>query len=813
MSENISYVTVAIALPVYETYIYCVPEHFIALVLPGKRVLIPFGKRRVTGYVLNFCEKPKKFKVKNILDVLDKISLFPSIMLPFFQWIADYYLYPIGKVIQTALPSDINVYDVSYASITKQGKDFILQSKSPPVEQQILLFLEKEACPVKSIEKKVNLNIPNALIYSLEKRGLIKIQKELKKGRNKQKMEKHVSIADNYCLDKKISVKRKAILDMVKDQGEIAVTLLKKSFPTALRLVKLLEKDGYVSVVEKKVYRDPFGDIIKSDSPPVLLQEQNKVVNDVINCLGKGYKCWLLAGVTGSGKTEVYMQIAMKVIQNGFTALVLVPEISLISQTAHRFRARFGEKVAVLHSALTNGERYDQWMRIVNGEVDVVIGARSAIFAPIKKIGVIIVDEEHDTSYKQDHGLHYNARDMAVIRAKQINCVCLFGSATPSVQSYFNTLDNKYSLLELKNRVNKQAMPNILVVDLKKYKSKRGVERYITSELYEKIKLTLNRGEQVLLFLNRRGFANFPVCSDCGESIKCKYCDVTLTMHKKEGSFRCHFCGFSIPSTSRCLSCKCGDIILLGMGTEKIQEAVIKLFPEAEVARLDYDTTVKKGSMLKILKRIRERKIDIIVGTQMVAKGHDFPDITLVGIICADLSLNFPDFRAGEKTFQLLAQVSGRAGRGKRLGQIIMQTYNPEHFSIMAAQNHDFIQFYNREIIFRQALSYPPFTRIIQLKISGKNQQETKMYAIYAGEQCDNLLKSDGNFKTHVTVLGPVEASIVKVANYFRWQLLIKSQYSSILHNFIKKLIFNGDVKLNNRNVRVIIDVDPFFMM
>ena len=600
---------------------------------------------------------------------------------------------------------------------------------------------------------------------------------------------------------------------MVKEHKELSLTQLKKSFPSALRLVKLLEEAGYVSIIEKKIYRDPFGDIIEPDFSPILSNEQASVVNNVLSSLGKGYKNWLLAGVTGSGKTEVYMHIAMEAIKRGFTALVLVPEISLISQTARRFRARFGDKIAVLHSGLTHGQWYDQWMRITKADVDIVIGARSAIFAPIKNIGIIIIDEEHDTSYKQDHGLHYNARDIATVRAKQAGCICLFGSGTPSVQSYFNALSGKFSLVELKNRVNLQVMPKISIIDLKNNSNQRGINRYITPELSEKIKITLNRGEQALLFLNRRGFANFPVCAKCGESVKCKYCDVTLTLHKKINAYQCHFCGFSIPSSSHCLSCNCGDIISLGMGTEKVEEAVIKLFPTARVARLDYDTTKKKGSMLKILKGVRQRKIDILVGTQMVAKGHDFPNITLVGIICADLSLNFPDFRAGERTFQLLAQVAGRAGRGESPGQVIMQTYNPKHFSIVAAQNHDFTDFYSREVIFRQSLYYPPFSRIIQLKISGTSEQETKWHALSVGNKCNDILQYDNFFKNNIIVLGPIEATIARVANHFRWQILLKSKNSSVLHTFVKKLLFDGETKISNKNVKIIIDVDPFFMM
>jgi len=490
-----------------------------------------------------------------------------------------------------------------------------------------------------------------------------------------------------------------------------------------------------------------------------------------------------------------------------------VPEISLISQTERRFRARFGSKIAVIHSGLSKGELLDQWNNIAKQKVSIVIGARSAIFAPLDNLGLIIVDEEHDTSYKQESSLRYNARDLAVVRASLNNFCVVLGSATPSIQSCYNVNQGKFKELELKTRINKRSLPKITLIDLKKYKDYRGLEKLITPELIKEISKCLARGNQALIFLNRRGFANFPVCGSCGEAIKCKFCEVTMTFHKNSNEFKCHLCGFTLSSEISCPHCNSSKIKPLGFGTEKIENILKKMFPHARVARLDQDTTSKKGETVRILKKVKNHLIDIIVGTQMLAKGHDFPGITLVGIICADLSLNFPDFRAGERTFQLLAQVAGRAGRGDKTGKVIMQTYNPKHFSIEASKNQDFVQFYNQEIPFRKALSYPPFTRIIQLRISGKNKKQVEEHSFFVEQICQSFSKQATKDKKNMTqILGPIEAGIPKISMRYRWQILLKSNSANTLNDIVKNMIKDKKT-FNHKNVKVEIDVDPYFMM
>ena len=813
MTEESSCIEVAIALPVYSTYVYSVPEDLLALVSTGKRVLVPFGRRRVTGYILGACKKTDQGKIKDILDILDDEPLFPSSMINFFRWTADYYLHPIGDVIKCALPAGLNIYDFAAIAITRAGEEALLSNSLTPLEEEILNILKRESCGLKKLREKLNNTISNALIYALQHQGLISHERELRDGIIKPKLQRHVSLIDSNIPMEGLSASKQKIIEEIKRQGEVSVNKLKEIVPSAPRLIKHLEAGGFISIFNKQVYRDPLGEFIKSDTPHRLTEEQDRVVSKVIRTLGGKFSTFLLTGVTGSGKTEVYMHIAENAIDLGYSVLVLVPEIALISQTERRFRARFGNRVAVLHSGLSAGERYDQWVRIARGEVSIAIGARSAVFAPLANIGIIIVDEEHDTSYKQDSRLRYNARDLAVVRAKQQNAVALLGSATPSIQSFYNVKTAKFKGVTLTERVENRSLPKVTIVDLRKSRDVRGSRRFITSELYEAIGTTLGRGEQVLLFLNRRGFSSYPVCSACGEVIRCKNCDISLTLHQKANAYKCHYCGFTRASVSSCISCGSSKIMLLGLGTEKVESMITMLFPQASVARMDRDTTRRKGSMIKILKGLRNRTIDVLVGTQMVAKGHDFPNITLVGIICADLSLNFPDFRAGERTFQLLAQVAGRAGRGTVPGRVILQTYTPDHFSILSATHQDLKSFYKDEIGFRKSLNYPPFSRVVQIKISGKNKEKTRQHAQTIGDLCNTLKQKNRSLSRSLEILGPIEAALFKIARKYRWQILLKGLEVKPLHRFLNNLWLENRSIINRPDVNVVLDVDPIFMM
>ncbi|MEJ2220569.1 MAG: primosomal protein N' [Desulfobacterales bacterium] len=813
MTAENSYIEVAVAIPVYHTFTYSVPQFLLPFAAAGKRVLVPFGQRRVTGYILGPSQASGTTEIKHILDVLDERPLFESAMISFFQWISDYYKHPIGDVIKNALPGGLTLYDYASITITPQGKQALKSNAINPLEMAVLKLLDSGPCRLNHLSRKLNQVVPAALIQSLERSGYILKTRELRQASIKSRRERFFALMDPVPPPDRLSKPRKKIIDVLGNQGEMSMPELKKHVPTAARLVRALENDGYLTVRNKRIYRDPFGEPIRADSPHALNAEQQTAFLQIIDSLNKGFSTFLLQGVTGSGKTEVYMRVAAETLKQGKPVLVLVPEIALITQMERRFRARFGQRIAVLHSGLSAGERYDQWSRILQQKADIAIGARSAIFAPFPEVGLLIVDEEHDSSYKQESSLRYNARDLAVVRAKLNGCVALLGSATPSIQSCYNALTKKFTQLNLQQRIKSRPLPDIKIVDLRETQGYRGVPRFITPVLQQAIKDTLDRGQQVLLFLNRRGFANFALCQSCGQPQRCKHCDVSLTYHQKANAFKCHYCGFSRAATSRCDACGSSTIRKLGLGTEKIETTVHKLFPDARVARMDRDTTSRKGAIVKLLKGLNDQTIDILVGTQMVAKGHDFPNITLVGIICADLSLSFPDFRAGEQTFQLLAQVAGRAGRGTFPGRVILQTYNPEHFSILAARDQDFNSFYQQEITFRKALNYPPFSRMIQLKISGKDPALTRNSAHELGDRCRTLKTSNSSLYGSVEIMGPIESSLTKVARRYRWQILLKGRYAKALHQFADQLLAENSTMFHNSRVRVVVDVDPVSLL
>jgi len=813
MNQDYAYIDVAVPLPVFANYTYSVPRSLQPFVSIGKRVLVEFGNRKLTAYVASPTDPADVAGIKAIEDVLDAHPLFPEEMLPFFRWIADYYFHPLGEVISEALPGGINFNEFVTFSATAAGRRDAAADSHEAEEREIIEALGGQSMRHREIERQLGRNIRQATIQRLEKRGWVNRHREIRGGRTRPKTERHAVVNSDIPATDGLSATKKKLIDHLQAAGETPVPSLTQVTSHAARHVKELQDKGFLQIIEKPVYRDPFGERVPPDTPPALTLDQQQVLTQVSGSLGRGFSAYLLAGVTGSGKTEVYMQAAANAMELGYTVLILVPEIALISQIERRFRARFGECIAVLHSGLSNGERYDQWMRIINGESPIAIGARSAIFAPFTNIGLIIVDEEHDNAYKQESRCRYNARDLAVVRAKQSGGVVLLGSATPAIQSIYNVGSGKFREVNLKHRIYRQPPPDIQLIDLREHQGTRGIRRILTTPLITAINETLQRDEQVLLFLNRRGFASYPICAACGEAMKCKHCDITLTLHKSINAYKCHLCGHSRAALAKCDACGAASIKQLGLGTEKIEESVRSLFPDARIARMDRDTTRHKGALVKILKDLRDEKIDILVGTQMVAKGHDFPNITLVGIICADLSLSFPDFRAGEITFQILAQVAGRAGRGTQPGKVLLQTYNPEHFSITAARHQDFMAFYNEEIKFRQTFRYPPYARMIQLKISGKNLDKTRQQAGRIGERCRQLKQSSVMWEKALDVFGPIEAPLSRIANRYRWQILLKSGHARPLHQFIQALMFEEHTVLHHKDVRVAVDVDPLLMM
>jgi primosomal protein N' (replication factor Y) (superfamily II helicase) len=811
-SEPAELVDVAVALPLHGRFTYRVPPEFLPQVAAGTRVLVPFGRRRVTGYVLGRGEAPPDTPIKSIAAVLDPAPMFPASMLPFFQWVADYYIHPLGEVLQSALPAGINVADQTRFSLTDQGRRALTQAALCAWETAVVRRIDQGPCRLPVLKRLAGASFSQATWNNWEQKGWVARECALSGGRIRPKTERFVRPLMSAEAAGRLSAARRAVLETLTASGAMPVSALKSVVPKAAGLVRAMAKDGQVALEERAVYRDPLGAPITPDQAPVLTVEQQRAVETMGAVLGKGYRTFLLAGVTGSGKTEVYLRLAAKALEQGVAVLVLVPEIALISQTERAFRARFGQRVALLHSGLSNGERLDQWQRILRGEAAIAIGARSAIFAPFNAIGLIIVDEEHDDSYKQEGALRYNARDLAVVRARQLGALAILGSATPSLQSAYNAQIGKFEKISLFERVDQRVMPDIFVQDLTALREERGLGRFLTPDLMAGVRDTLARGEQVLLFLNRRGFASTLVCAACGQAVRCDRCDISLTYHQKVNAYKCHYCGFSRAAVARCGRCGSSRIRRLGIGTEKLAEQIQTLFPTARVARMDRDTTRRKGALLKILKALRDRGIDILVGTQMVAKGHDYPFITLVGIICADLSLSLPDFRAGERTFQLLAQVAGRAGRGRLPGRVILQTYNPLHFSIAAARDQDYEAFYRQEIEFRKALDYPPLTRMIQVRISGRDKGRVAAYARGLGDACQKVLRARRS-QAALSILGPIEAPLQRIADQYRWQLLVKGSRPGPLHHFVRQLLFGPEAVAARGDVNVSVDVDPVFLM
>ena len=579
----------------------------------------------------------------------------------------------------------------------------------------------------------------------------------------------------NLCMEKEY-VLRKELVDISLSSLN---TLIKKNI--------LLEK-------KLEHYRLSYNE--KIEPKKELTNDQRSVVDEVL--ANTGYFPYLLFGVTGSGKTEVYMELIEDSLNKGKTSIVLVPEISLTPQMVLRFQKRFGDNIAAIHSALSDGEKYDEWRRIVSGEAKIVIGARSAIFAPLNNIGMIIIDEEHSDSYKQDDSNpRYNAKDIALLRGKYHNCPVIMGSATPSLEVFARAKKGVFKLLELPNRINGKSLPHINIVDMNEMISK--TKGHFSPVLLEAISARLLKNEQIILLLNRRGYSSFVTCKNCGYTFKCPNCDITLTYHKSSRTLRCHYCGYGTKVYDTCPECHEKSINDLGVGTEKVEEELNKLFPESRILRMDFDTTSRKGMHEKMIKAFKNHEYDILLGTQIVSKGLDFDNVTLVGVINADTSLNIPDFRSSETTFSLLAQVAGRAGRSDKEGEVIIQTFNPEHYTIQYTKKHDYLGFYNREMSIRRELKYPPYYYICYVKISGKDNK-------YIYEESLKITKLFHNKLINMIILGPSPCTIFKLNNIYRYGIILKYKKDEDLREVLNKVIEHYK---DNRNIKIDVNFNP----
>lgn len=599
----------------------------------------------------------------------------------------------------------------------------------------------------------------------------------------------YVKLNDNV-VNADVKVKRQLeIIDFLKDNKEV----LKSSIQSKSSLGKLIEK-GIVLEYYKETYRKVETEL---DRKEILLTKEQKLVSKTIKSYLNKQLVTLLYGVTGSGKTEVYIDVVKEVVKSGKSAIILVPEISLTPQITARFKGVFKDEIAILHSSLSDGERYDEYRKIIRKEVSVVIGARSAIFAPLNNIGIIIIDEEHSESYKQENNPRYSTLDIAVERSKTHECPVILGSATPKIESYARAKKGYYQLLELPSRVNNKPLPKVSIVDMKKEIRKGNA--IFSDELRNKINDRLIKKEQVMLLLNRRGYANYLTCNNCGFVFKCPNCDITLTYHKTSGMMRCHYCGYASKKLEVCPACKEKSIKQMGVGTEKLEEKIKEEFPLAKVLRMDADATSKKGSHNKIINSFNTGEYNVLVGTQMISKGLNFPCVTLVGVINADVSLNIPNFRSSEQTFSLLDQVIGRSGRADKEGEAVIQTFNPDHYSIICASNHDYKSFFNHEMYVRKKLNYPPFCFITLIKISSKDFN----YGIGEAKKISNYLRQ--NLK-NTSVLGPSIASVLKVNNNYNFSVILKYKKEEKLYYFLNQII---KIYEGNAKIKVSLDFDP----
>lgn len=730
---------------------YNIPESLKYKAYVGSRVLVPFGNNKslVEGFIINIKEK-SEYKIKDIEKVQDEDITDEKI--EFAKWMSKRYFCNISDCIKLMLPP---------GTISKNINNRVKEKNVSVV------------CLSKNIDD---------IKYDIE-------NKKIK------------------------SDKQKRILNFLINNDGVTIQELENFTDTTRAIIKTLEKNGYIEIIEKQVDRNPFKyKDIKRTEKLLLNEEQQSSYNKIQESIEKNtHAQYLLYGITGSGKTEVYLQLIEKVINEDKKAIMLVPEISLTPQMVERFIARFGEEtISVLHSKLSVGERYDSWQNIKNDKTKIIIGARSAIFAPVNNLGIIIIDEEHDASYKSEMNPRYNAKEIAEKIAIKNNIPLVLGSATPDVSTFYRANSGKIELLKLSKRANESNLPEIKIVDLRKELA-NGNKSMFSIELYNSIKKNIENKKQTILFLNRRGFSTFVMCRDCGYTLKCKNCDISLTYHKKEEKMKCHYCGHQEEVAKICPNCGSSRIKYFGTGTQKLEQEINKIFPSAKTIRMDIDTVTKKNSHENILNKFKNEGIDILVGTQMIVKGHHFPNVTLVGIIAADSSLNIDDYRAEERTFDIIVQVAGRAGREKDEGKVIVQTYNTENYSIKCAKKQDYDLFYEAEIKMRKSLKYPPFCDIIMLGITGQIEQEVKetaniIYGLIEKEFTKKNVKD-------INIIKPLPAPIDKIKNRYRWRIIVKTKVTDeiieILNNILEKLY----IKNKNSKTRIIVDINPMNMM
>jgi primosomal protein N' (replication factor Y) len=800
------YCDVSLPVPLDQPFTYSLPETLRHRVRPGSRLVVPFGPRKLTGVILSCHDQRPPVAARDALRLLDADPVLDSELLALGRWIAGYYCAPLGEVLRGMLPLSAELRRGKVWSLTDAGRDaarqLLLDSAPDDAAMQVLRLLEKR--PLSAAYLARALPLADKAIRSLERRGFLAaedVQTERDPLRAPaERLRVELSPSEPAARLNKSERELHAFLEL--HPGSHNLKDLEGTVKNASPAARSLARKRLVTLKAEPV-------AIRTGpvrAPHALNTAQQLAFTQIRSAIeGRQFQTFLLHGVTGSGKTEVYLNCIEAVLAQGRGALLLVPEIALTPAMAGQFFSRFPDRVAILHSAFSDIERLEQWRRIRSGAASVVVGTRSGVFAPVRDLGLIVVDEEHDGSYKQEETPRYNGRDVAVVRGQAAGACVVLGSATPSLETRYNAQTGKYKLLELPARIEERPMPSVELIDMRQEFLETRQQATFSRKLLEALDARLESREQAIILLNRRGFSNFVACRACGERVQCINCSVTLTFHKRDRRLLCHYCGYAQKPPSVCPRCASDHIYFLGLGSERVEEELHRGFPKARIARLDRDTVAGKRQYETILHGFREHDYDILVGTQMIAKGHDIPNVTLVGVISADIGLGMPDFRAAERSFQLLTQVAGRAGRGTVPGTVLIQTINPDHYAIRLAAAHDYAAFYEKELNFRRAMHYPPFSAMANILV----RSERKEMALRMSTELAHLMTPPPE---KLKVLGPAEAPVPRLQNEYRYQFLIKAASRKALNALLQQIrCFALEHKWGA--TALTIDVDPLSLM
>jgi primosomal protein N' (replication factor Y) len=811
-----AFADVVLPLPVDRPFSYAVPEHLRERIQPGMRAVVPVKNRLETGYVVALHAACAVDSVKPVADLPDAGPVFDAPMLRLCRWMADYYCCTWGEALHGALPAGLRAATRFRYTLAELA---LAPGRFTDRQRRVIGALYKRGPLTGSqLAKELGDDGLAATLQGMVRRGLLLAEPVFKAGAASIQTETMVRLCagaipgndDLARMQRRAPVQAAVLLDLLHGGAERAATDLYTRHGATSATLRALERQGCIERFEREFYRSPgLQADAKSASKHPLNAEQQAAWDEIAAALdARQFQTFLLQGITGSGKTEVYLQAIEHALAQGRDAIILVPEISLTPQTVGRFYARFDQHIAVLHSGLGTGERYDEWRRAQRGEVRIVVGARSAVFAPLPRLGMIIVDEEHDSSYKQGENPRYHARDVAIMRAKLAGAVCVLGSATPSVESAQNAATGKSRRLSLRARATSGTLPEVRLIDMRHEVRETGGKIVLARALEEAVQQRLAEREQVILLLNRRGFAPYVLCPMCGWVANCEDCQVSLTYHRSGEALRCHYCDHRRPVPATCDACNFNPLIFVGTGTQRAEDYLERAFPQARVARMDADTTAGKGGHAKILGRFAAGEIDLLIGTQMLAKGHDYPGVTLVGVINADTGLALPDFRAAEQTFPLLTQVAGRAGRGDRPGVVYVQTCRPKHYAIQAAAKHDYDAFFRQEIAHREASGYPPFRRMANFLLEGPDPLAAEREAVRLRRLTLEAIEALGFHG--MEVLGPSPAAIQRVQKKYRWNLGLLSKSHTRLNTLVRRTRDQFNSLQPRPAVDLKVDLDPY---